>query len=217
MKKNNLNKVIKKGAIVIAASLATMSLFGCNSKVEGNKTYTTYPIDQDEQISNGDKIVTKEDKTNLGNETNVQDNEQAIKDAMAVYNVDSSIAERTIWKKVYHAWPEPPEEQKIYTKKDEDNNNTSYVFPYYYKGKAYWIGTSNNSSTGNMRYIYKKTSDNFRDAGNKDNVMIVGADKTEEIWQLLEILEAGDNIVAGTTKGKVRQTTRLGLEREVSK
>ena len=68
MKKNNLNKVIKKGAIVIAASLATMSLFGCNSKVEGNKTYTTYPIDQDEQISNGDKIVTKEDKTNLGNE-----------------------------------------------------------------------------------------------------------------------------------------------------
>ena len=72
MNKNNLNKVIKKGAIVIAASLATMSLFGCNSKVEGNKTYTTYPIDQDEQISNGDKIVTKVEETKVP-ETKVEE------------------------------------------------------------------------------------------------------------------------------------------------
>lgn len=214
MNKNNLNKVIKKGAIVIAASLATMSLFGCNSKVEGNKTYTTYSIDQDEQISNGDKIVTKEDKTNLGNEKNVQDNEQAIKDAMAVYNVDSSIAERTTWKKVYHAWPEPPEEQKIYIDKEKSQ---SYVFPYAYKGKEYWINASN-SPNGNARHIYKKISNNYlEDCEPKNREMIVGGDKTEEIWQLLEILEAGDNIVAGTTKGKVRQTTRLGLDREVSK
>ena len=72
MNKNNLNKVIKKGAIVIAASLATMSLFGCNSKVEGNKTYTTYPIDQDEEISNGDKIVTKVEETKVP-ETKVEE------------------------------------------------------------------------------------------------------------------------------------------------
>ena len=187
-------RVISRAILVGIAAVMSMSLFACKPKEKVEKI--EIPLEQSVN----------------SNETKAFDNEQAIKDAMAVYNVDSSIAEKTIWKKVYHAWPEPPEEQKIYI----NENSSSYVFPYTYKGKEYWINASNNSATGNMRFIYKKISDNYRDSGPNDRVMVVGADKTEEVWQLLEILEAGDNIVKGVTKGSVRNGTKIGLDGEVT-
>ena len=189
MKRDEVKRVISRAILVGIAAVMSMSLFACKPKEKVEKI--EIPLEQSVN----------------SNETKAFDNEQAIKDAMAVYNVDSSIAEKTIWKKVYHAWPEPPEEQKVYIKEGSD----SYVFPYYYKGKAYWINASN-SPNGNVRHIYEKTSDNYKDISPRDRAMIVGKDKTEEIWQLLEILEAGDSIVKGVTKGKVEQHTKLGID-----
>ena len=191
MKREEVKRVISRAILVGIAAVMSMSLFACKSKEKVEKI--EIPLEQSVN----------------SNETKAFDNEQAIKDAMAVYNVDSSIAEKTIWKKVHHAWPEPPEEQKIYINKEKSQ---SYVFPYTYKGKEYWINASN-SSNGNYRYIYKKISNNYlEDCEPKNREMTVGKDKTEEIWQLLEILEAGDNIVKGVTKGRVEQHTKLGID-----
>ena len=187
---DNVKREISRAILVGIAAVMNMSLFACKPK---------------EKV---EKIEIPLEQSGNSNETKAFDNEQAIKDAMAVYNVDSSIAEKTIWKKVHHAWPEPPEEQKIYT---NPGKSMSYVFPYTYKGKSYWIGASN-SQNGDVRHIYEKTSDNYKDISPRDEAMIVGKDKTEEIWQLLEILEAGDNIVKGVTKGKVEQHTKLGID-----
>ena len=185
----NIKRVIGRAIIVGIAAVMSMSLFACKPKEKVEKI--EIPLEQSVN----------------SNETKAIDNEQAIKDAMAVYNVDSSIAEKTIWKKVHHAWPEPPEEQKIYTNKD--NGESTYAIAYNYKGKKYWVGCNN---VNQRRTIYNRTTDNPLDVGPKDRVMIVGADKTEEIWQLLEILDAGDNIVKGVTKGKVEQHTKLGID-----
>ena len=187
-----VKREISRAIIVGIAAVMSMSLFACKPKEKVEKI--EIPLEQSVN----------------SNETKAFDNEQAIKDAMAVYNVDSSIAEKTIWKKVYHAWPEPPEEQKIYLDKE---NNTSYIFPYTYKGKEYWINASNKKNT--QRAIYERNADNENDPNKispQDRAMIVGKDKTEEIWQLLEILEAGDNIVKGVTKGKVEQHSKLGID-----
>ena len=188
-----MENVMKKTIILGIVTIMSISLFSCK-KIDQNLN----SIDN-KSINNTQSI----------NETKAFDNEQAIKDAMAVYNVDSSIAEKTIWKKVHHAWPEPPEEQKIYINKEKSQ---SYVFPYTYKGKEYWINASNGTDE-NSRYIYEKVSDNYReDCKPKNRAMIVGYDKKEEVWQLLEILEAGDNIVKGVTKGKVEQHTKWGID-----
>ena len=186
---DNVKREISRAILVGIAAVMNMSLFACKPKEKVEKI--EIPLEQSVN----------------SNETKAFDNEQAIKDAMAVYNVDSSIAEKTIWKKVHHAWPEPPEEQKIYT--NLKNGGTAYAIKYSYKGKNYWIGCNNEN---NKRVIYNRTTDNPLDVGPDDRAMIVGADKTEEIWQLLEILETGDNIVKGVTKGRVEQHTKLGID-----
>ena len=133
-------------------------------------------------------------------------------EAEKLLSTGSAARERKVWTKRYHEWPEPPEEEKIYV---NPGKSTSYIFPYTYKGKEYWINTSNKKDS--FRYIYKKLSDNYRDVSNRDREMVVGGDKKEEVWQLLEILSAGDNIVKGVSKGKVEQHTFFGLEREPAK
>ena len=184
-----VKRVISRVVLVGIAAVMSMSLFACKPKEKVEKI--EIPLEQSVN----------------SNETKAFDNEQAIKDAMAVYNVDSSIAEKTIWKKVHHAWPEPPEEQKIYTSLDK--GKSFYLIQYNYKGNSYWVSCDNNDG---KRIIYNKNTNNYKEISKKDRAMVVGADKTEEIWQLLEILDAGDNIVKGVTKGKVEQHTKLGID-----
>lgn len=176
--KNGFKRIV----FVVVTIVIGMSLFACKSK------------------SNGDKL---EQNVNT-NETKAIDNSQQIP---SQYAEDTSIAERTTWKKVYHEWPEPPEEQKIYTSLEK--GKSYYLIPYSYKGKEYWISCDNNDG---KRIIYNKNTNDYKDIERKDRAMVVGADKTEEVWQLLEILEAGDNMVKGVTKGKVQQHTKLGLD-----
>ena len=183
--KNKMKNIVKRITIVCIAAVMSMSLFGCMSK----SNYLEIDVNSPEVQAT---IV-------------VVRNYEAEK----LLSIGSAARERKVWTKRYHKWPEPSEAEKIYTNSDTQ----SYVFPYTYKGQEYWINASNGSNR-DARYIYKKISDNYRDSGPKDRVMVVGADKTEEVWQLLEILEAGDNIVKGVTNGKVEQHTYTGLDRK---
>ena len=156
-----VKREISRAIIVGIAAVMSMSLFACKPKEKVEKI--EIPLEQSVN----------------SNETKAIDNEQAIKDAIAVYNVDSSIAEKTIWKKVYHAWSEPPREQKIYS---NPGKSTSYGIKYSYKGKNYWIGSNNEAG---QRVIYERNANNENDLKKiapQDRVMIVGEDKTEEIW-----------------------------------
>ncbi len=58
--KEKVKSVVKKAVVLIAASLATISLFACGGKVETKTEYPSINIDQDANLSNGNKINSKE-------------------------------------------------------------------------------------------------------------------------------------------------------------
>lgn len=70
--KEKVESVVKKAVVLIAASLATISLFACGGKVETKMEYPSISIDQDANLSNGNNINTKEEMVggNIVSETN---------------------------------------------------------------------------------------------------------------------------------------------------
>ena len=81
--KEKVKSVVKKAVVLIAASLTTISLFACGGKTETKMEYPSISIDQDANLSNGNKINSKEvvvggnnGKSTNNNENNLLNNDK---------------------------------------------------------------------------------------------------------------------------------------------
>ena len=59
--KEEVKKVVKKAVVLIAASLATISLFACGGKTETKMEYPSISIDQDVNTGNDSKVKVTEE------------------------------------------------------------------------------------------------------------------------------------------------------------
>ena len=59
--KEKVKSVVKKAVVLIAASLATISLFACGSKAETKMEYPSISIDQDVNTGNDSKVKVTEE------------------------------------------------------------------------------------------------------------------------------------------------------------
>ena len=166
-----MKRVISREIIVVIIAVMSLNLFACKSKTKNITSTNQTKVD----------VNSPEVQATLGKVRNYE--------AEKLLPSGTAEREKQVWTKRNHKWAEPPEEDKIYF---EDSKNGGWTVMYAYQGKEYWISGSNKNK--DTRYIYKKTSNNYRDVEQTDMVAVIKGTVNEPIHQILAEVSLGHDI-----------------------
>lgn len=167
--KNKMKKNVKRITIICIGVVISINLFACKQKTNNVTSTNQTKVD----------VNSLEVQATLGKVRNYE--------AEKLLPSGTAEREKQVWTKRNHKWAEPPEEDKIYIQ----GKGTSWLVPYVYNGKEYWIGGANKGD--GVRAIFKKTSDNYID-DKKNQVMAISPDVNDSIYNLISELEIGRDV-----------------------
>ena len=157
-----MKKNVKRITIICIGVVISINLFACKQKTNNITSNNQIKVD----------VNSPEVQATLGKVRNYE--------AEKLLPSGTAEREKQVWTKRNHKWAEPPEEDKIYF---EDSKNGGWTVMYAYQGKEYWISGSNKNK--DTRYIYKKTSNNYRDVEQTDMVAVIDGKENAPISQIL--------------------------------
>ncbi|MBR4314449.1 MAG: hypothetical protein IKP66_06015 [Lachnospiraceae bacterium] len=185
--KEKVKSVVKKAVVLIAASLATISLFACGGKTETKMEYPSISIDQDVNTGNDSKVkVTEEVLGGSGSGEAKQYKQRQLKKGESL---DGKITGKTrIENGVVMEWQEDFNMDKtiVPTKITYETNQNGQMHFFYYNLEGVEIQVKVVDDSGNR---YFKTGSNNTD---RFATITGGVNKSNE--QVLKSVAAADAI-----------------------